>query len=100
VEIWGDGKTASLFPCHTGVQARRKPLFSFCLRDYLRLVGAGGNVAKGGIAMQEINLTAVSTVALVRELACREGGNVCNVDPYECKRIQVEGAAIVLTVID
>lgn len=50
--------------------------------------------------MQEINLTAVSTVALVRELACREGVSVCNVDPYECKTIQVEGAAIVLTVID
>lgn len=50
--------------------------------------------------MQDIDLSSVSTVALVRELACREGVSVCNVDPYECRTIQVEGAAIVLTVID
>lgn len=41
-----------------------------------------------------------STEQLVEELKKREGVNATIVEPYEIKTLEIEGSAIVLTVID
>lgn len=46
------------------------------------------------------DLEKITTKQLVEELKKREGVNVTIVEPYEKKTLEVEGSAIVLTVID